>query len=89
MNATAVYTTETGSVATAPGFTISCLHSNGETGHVFSSYEAAESFLWSEMGKVTPDSTGHLAVCGDDYCRAGRMFIIDLSVDPFEDYYSH
>lgn len=88
MSTNAAYTTETGNTAPAPGFTLTCGHANGETGHVFPNYKTAEAFLWAEMGKVTPDATGHLAVCGDDYCQAGRMFVLDLSIDPYEDYYS-
>jgi hypothetical protein len=56
------------------GFTLDCgVHDNGTTEHRFGNYSDAEAFLQGELD--AHGCTGHLAVCGDDFCESSRMFI--------------
>jgi len=62
------------------GFAFVCGHDNGVTDHRFGSYADARVFLQTER-----DSNGHtggLAVCGDEYCAFGTMFIQAIESDP-------
>lgn len=67
---------------TVPGpvteFAISCVH--GTTEHRFENYQAVQSFLQSELD--AHGGTGHLAVCGDEFCTAKRMSVEPLEADP-------
>lgn len=66
------------------GYAFECGHSNGLTSHRFDTYEEAAGFLAAERG--AHGLTGHLAVCGDGYCRDyGRMHISAIESDPAPD----
>lgn len=60
--------------------TFTCGHDNGRTAHRFGSYQDAESFLIAEL--EARGNTGHLSVCGDEFCQQSRMFIQALEADP-------
>lgn len=61
------------------GYTFTCGHEDALTEHRFGTYQDAEEFLRTELD--AHGNTGHLAVCGDDYCAASRMFIIGLEAE--------
>lgn len=85
--ATIAYTTESVDATERNfGFTLGCVHPSGETGHWFPTYAAAEQFLFAELD--VHGNTGHLAICGDDHCATDRISIVNLSVDPYEDYFT-
>lgn len=62
------------------GFALTCGHENGVTEHRWDAYSDAAEFLMKELDEH--GCTGHLAVCGDEYCRSSRMFTHPILVDP-------
>lgn len=73
--------TFTAEMSAITGFAFDCgVHDNGMTAHRFGTYADAEAFLGAEMD--ANGSTGHLAVCGDEFCQESRMFILALEEAP-------
>lgn len=62
------------------GFAFVCGHDNGVTAHRIGSYDDARALLQAELD--THGHTGGLAVCGDEYCAFGPMFIQAIESDP-------
>jgi hypothetical protein len=56
------------------------VHDNGVTEHRFGSHADAEAFLKAELD--AHGCTGHLAVCGDQYCKTDRMFAHGIEEAP-------
>lgn len=65
------------------GFAFTCGHDNGVTEHRYGSYTDAAEFLQTE--RDAHGNTGHLAVCGDEWCAASGMFIHPIQTDPAPD----
>lgn len=62
------------------GFAFTCCHDNGVTEHRYGSYSDAQEFLQAELD--AHGCTGHLAVCGDEWCAGSMLFIHPIQVDP-------
>lgn len=60
------------------GFVLKCGH--GATDHFFDTFVQAQSFLQAE--KDAHGGTGHLAICGDEFCEAMLMSIEAVEEDP-------
>ena len=60
---------------------LTCGHGNGVTEHRFESWVKANGFLATELASHH-GSTGHLSVCGDEYCQSGRMMTHALTDNP-------
>lgn len=73
--------TFTTSMSDITGFTLDCgVHDNGTTDHRFGTFADAEAFLRAELD--AHGCTGHLAVCGDEFCEGSRMFIHAIEEAP-------
>jgi len=73
--------TFTAELSAITGYTFECgVHDNGITAHRFGTFADAEAFLIAEMD--ANGCTGHLAVCGDEFCQEDRMFILALEEAP-------
>lgn len=62
------------------GFAFTCGHDNGVTEHRIGSYDDARALLQTELD--AQGHTGGLAICGDEYCAYGPMFIRAIEADP-------
>jgi hypothetical protein len=62
-------------------YTIGCgFHDNGLTDHTFTTFPEALTFIQAE--RATHGSTGHLIVCGDDFCAEMGASIEHIEESP-------
>ena len=62
------------------GFAFTCGHDNGLTERRFGTYADAVAFRQAELD--AHGDTGHLTICGDEYCANCPMFIVAVESDP-------